>query len=319
MGALMFSAARIFGGLEPERSGYLTSQFVIVPVPYDATTTYRSGTRDGPRAIIDASLQLELWDLELGCEPADVGIHTFPEVEPHLGSSKLMVERVRDVVAGVIADHKVPIMIGGEHTLTAGAVDACGAVYPDLAILYLDAHADVREPYLGAEWNHASALRLSIGAIRRGRTVSDVPVVAVGIRSAAPEEAAYIRENELAVVLAQDVAETRYGGVAARDRLWEGVLERLGPRNTPLYISVDLDCLDPSVVSAVGTPEPGGLDWYEVTSLLRRACERFNVVGADVVELAPAEGPVAGTFAAAKLVYKLVGYIGHGRDGHQGS
>jgi len=311
----MFSSARIFGGLEAERSDYLTSQFVIVPVPYDATTTYRSGTRDGPRAIIDASLQMELWDLELGCEPADHGIHTFPEVEPHLGSSKLMVERVRDVVAGVISDDKVPIMIGGEHTLTAGAVEACGAVYPDLAILYLDAHADVRDPYLGAEWNHASALRLSIGAIRRGRAVSEVPVVAVGIRSAAAEEADYIRENELRVVLAQEVAETRYGGMSARDRMWDEVLERLGPRETPLYISVDLDCLDPSVIAAVGTPEPGGLDWYEVTSLLRRACERFKVVGADVVELAPDEGPVAGTFAAAKLVYKLVGYIGNRAQG----
>ncbi len=306
----MFGSARIFGGLEAERSDYSTSHFVIVPVPYDATTTYRSGTRDGPRAIIDASLQMELWDIELGCEPADNGIHTFPEVEPHLGSSKLMVERVRDVVARVISDDKVPIMIGGEHTLTVGAVDACGAVYPGLAILYLDAHADVREPYLGAEWNHASALRLSIGAIRRSRTVSEVPVVAVGIRSAAAEEANYIRENELAVVLAQEVAETRYGGVAARDRLWDEVLARLGPCKTPLYISVDMDCFDPSVVAAVGTPEPGGLDWYEVTSLLRRACERFTVVGADVVELAPGEGPVAGTFTAAKLVYKLVGYIG---------
>lgn len=279
---------------------------MIVPVPYDATTTFRSGTRDGPRAIIDASMQLELWDSELGCEPAEVGIHTLPEVEPHLGDPRLMVERVRAVVGSVLADGKCPIMIGGEHTLTIGAVAACREVFPDLAILYLDAHADVREPYLGAPVNHASALRLSIEALNRPDGAADV--LAVGIRSLAREEELFLRENNVPHLLASTIASTRYQGPEARGYLWDEALAGLGASGRAVYISIDLDCFDPGTVAAVGTPEPGGLDWYEVTSLISAAAKRFRVVGADVVELAPDEGPVASAVTAAKLVYKLIGY-----------
>jgi agmatinase len=218
------------------------------------------------------------------------------------------------------------VLLGGEHTLTAGAVAACAARYPDLAVLYLDAHADVRGPYLGATYNHASALRLALdaldavgargargpaarGSVRRAASgASAPPAVAIGIRSLAAEEASYIARTGLRVVAAERVAAARLNGAAALDALWSESLQRLGPAGRPLYVSVDLDAFDPSLMAAVGTPEPGGLEWYEVLALLRAAARRYRVVMADVMELAPAEGPLACTYAAAKLTYKLIGY-----------
>lgn len=301
----MYGPARCFAALAAEQAAYETARAVILPVPYDATTTFRGGTRDGPRAIVDASMQMELYDLELHREIAEVGIHTLPEVEPHLGSPEAMVARVRDAVATLLGDGKLPVMLGGEHTLTAGAVAACAAFRPDLAILYLDAHADVRGPYLGADYNHASALRLSLNALTyRGAP----PAAAVGVRSAAAEEMEYVERIGLAVIQAEQVERARGAGARAIQKLWRETLERLGPPGRPLYVSVDLDAFDPSLVAAVGTPEPGGLGWYEVLDLLRAAAKRHPIVMADVMELAPAEGPVASAFTAAKLAYKLIGY-----------
>ena len=303
----LFGPPRGYAALSAEEAAYATAQAVILSVPYDSTTTYRAGTRDGPRAIIDASMQMELYDMELGYEVASAGIHTLPELEPHLGDPALMVRRVQDATEALLADGKLPIMLGGEHTITAGSVAACAARHPDLAILYLDAHADVRDPYLGAKYNHASALRLALRSLSIPPE-NPPPVAAVGVRSMAVEEAAFIQEHRLHVISAAEVALARRTGPAALDALWSRTLAALGPPGRPLYVSVDLDAFDPGAVAAVGTPEPGGLDWYDVTSLLRAAAGRFSVVMADVVELAPAEGPAASAFTAAKLVYKLIGY-----------
>ena len=295
-----------FAALPPESSRLEASRVVLLPAPYDATTTYRGGTRDGPRAIIDASRELELYDLELDCEIAAAGLHTAPEIEPHLGDPAAMVARVRDAVRAVLDGARLPILLGGEHTLTAGAVAAAAGIWPDLALLYLDAHADVRGPYLGARYNHASALRLAL----EDSGLSAASAVAVGVRSMAAEEASYLRRSGLPVVTGARVAGARRGAGPDEPlaRLWDETLAALGPPGRPLYVSVDLDVFDPGALPAVGTPEPGGLDWYEVTSLLRAAARRFRVVAADVMELAPAEGPVASAFTAAKLVYKLAGY-----------
>jgi agmatinase len=332
----IYGPPRGFAALAAEAAASATARAAVLLVPYDATTTFRAGTRDGPRAIVDASMQLELYDLELRCEPSQAGIHTLPELEPHLGDPEQMVRRVQLAVAGLLADGKLPLMLGGEHTLTAGAVAACAQRYPDLAILYLDAHADVRGPYLGADFNHASALRLSLEALAatgggprtdrqsaaaaagdkppryshaaQGPAVQPPPAVVVGIRSMASEEAAYVEQTGLAIVPADVVAATRGSGRVALDQLWAEALASLGPTGRPLYVSVDLDVFDPAYVAAVGTPEPGGLDWYEVTGLLRAAARRHPIVMADVMELAPGEGPAASAFTAAKLAYKLIGY-----------
>lgn len=306
----MYGPPRCFAGLDVPLSAYDAARAVILPVPYDATTTFRGGARDGPLAIINASMQLELYDMELGYEPSDSGIHTLPDLELHLGGPSHMVARVTEAVGQLLADGKFPVMLGGEHTLTAGAVAACAAAHPDLAILYLDAHADVRGPYLGAEFNHASALRLSLEALRRVRPwpAGQPPAVAVGIRSMASEEATYVQDFQLPLIEAAMVALTRRSGQGALTQLWKATLEKLGPPGRPLYVSVDLDCFDPSVMPSVGTPEPGGLDWYEVLALLRAASDRHPLVMADVVELAPGEGPMLAAFTAAKLVYKLVAY-----------
>lgn len=313
-----YGPRRRFAAVPCELSGYEASRAVVLPVPYDATTTFRPGTRDGPRAIVDASMQLELYDMELACEIAEVGIHTLPELELHLGDPGQMVARVQAAVLALLKDAKFPVMLGGEHTLTAGAVAACATTYPDLALLYLDAHADVRGPYLGATYNHASALRLALEGMAaafisngpRGSSISTTlaPAIAVGVRSQAQEEAEYITRTGLHVLDAEQVDLVRSRGPDALEELWTNALERLGPPGRPLYVSIDLDALDPSIMAAVGTPEPGGLGWYEVISLLRAAARRHNIIMADVMELAPDEGPVACAFTAAKLAYKLIGY-----------
>lgn len=332
--AALYGSGPTFAALPPESSRYETARAVVLSVPYDATTTYRGGARDGPRAIVDASREMELYDVELECEIAGVGIHTIPALEPHLGDPAQMVERVRQAVGPLLADGKLPILLGGEHTLTAGAIVACAAAWPDLAVLYVDAHADVRGPYLGARYNHASALRLAledaplqgsgrgslgkafsatspIGSQAPAREQAPSPrsgVVACGVRSMAQEEAIYIKATGLPVVGAERVAAARRAGLGALEGLWAETLAHLGPPGRPLYISVDLDAFDSGIMPAVGTPEPGGLDWYEVLGLLRAASRRHPIVMADVMELSPGEGPVACAFTAAKLAYKLIGY-----------
>ncbi|HET8628307.1 MAG TPA: agmatinase [Thermomicrobiales bacterium] len=293
----MFGPSRTFLGLPPDQPGYAAARAAILPVPYDATTSYRAGARDGARAIIEASAQVELYDADLDREPAEVGIHTLDELEPDFASPTRMVARVRDATARLLADGKFPLLLGGEHSLTPGAVAACRARWPGLGVLHLDAHADLRDEYQGTRESHACAIRrvLDLGC----------PVVSVGIRSLSIEEAAFRRgAADLTTIPAAEVARARYRA-ADLDALWARAVAAL-PET--IYITIDLDVFDPAFMAAVGTPEPGGLDWWEVTGLLRRACAARRVVGADVVELAPAEGPEACAFAAAKLAYTLLGY-----------
>lgn len=297
----MFGPPRNFLGLPPELSDYATARAALLPVPYDATTSYRGGARDGARAIIDASAQIELYDADLDSEPAGVGIHTLDELEPDYRAPELMVARVREATAQLLADGKFPLLLGGEHSLTPGAVAACKARWPDLGVLQLDAHADLRDSYHGTPYSHACAMRRVVDL--------GCPLTAVGIRSLSAEEAAFRRAaTGITTVSAADVARVRYNA-GALDTLWERIVAGL-PET--LYITVDLDVFDPAVMAATGTPEPGGLDWWEVTGLLRRACAGRRVVGADVVELAPAEGPEACAFMAAKLTYALLGYAVQG-------
>ena len=273
----------------PEEHVYEPSRFVVIPVPYDGTTSFRSGARYGPAAIIDASRQLEDFDIETGVDASACGIYTLPEISPDLSGPDRVIEQVRDIVAQVLADRKTPALLGGEHTVTVGAVQACAARYPDLSVLYLDAHADLRDSYMGTRWGHASVAR---------RIFETCPIAQVGVRSISRAEYDFALERGLPI--------HHWPPARPVEDLIADVCAQLSPR---VYVSVDLDALDPSIMPAVGTPEPGGMSWWDVTSLLAAVARQTQIVGFDIVELSPEEGPVACSSTAARLAYKLAGYI----------
>jgi agmatinase len=277
-----------FGGLEEEFSALERARAVILPAPYDFSTSYQGGARLGPRAILAASRNMELWDEEVGAV-YQWGIHTLPEIEPTAEGPEAMAARVERAVDWILEQDKLPVMLGGEHSLTAGAVRAAARHVERLSVLQIDAHADMRDTYLDSRYSHACVMR-------RVREV--VRAASVGVRSWSEEEAEHLEANP------QPIWTTRqFRALAGR---WEPILESLSDR---VYVTIDLDGLDPSLVPATGTPEPGGLDWYEVVDLLRLVAERKQIIGFDVVELAPIPGQVASDFLAARLVYRLVGLI----------
>ena len=277
-----------FLDMPPNGAGLADARVVLFPIPYDSTTSYRGGARYGPKAIIAASRQLEDYDLELDRDISEVGIYTAPEISPDVSGPEAMVGLVERVVRASAVPGRLIGLLGGEHSITVGAVSALKGTYPDLSVLFLDAHADLRDEYMGSRWGHASVAR---------RLYDICPVVHVGVRSLSAPERRFIRDHELPVVF-WPPADDRAG-------LATTVLRAL---SATVYVSIDLDVLDPGIMSAVGTPEPGGMTWEEVTGLLRAVAEERDVVGFDVTELSPEEGPEAGAFTAAKLVYKLIGY-----------
>jgi agmatinase len=283
---------RSFAGLAPPYSERDRAGVVLLPVPYDGTAEWHTGAREAPGAIITASTYLEMYDIELDREICQVGIHTLPELVPDMSGPEAMVERVYRVAGQVLAGDKIMVMLGGEHTLTLGMVKAYREKYTNLSVLQLDAHADLRDSYLGASLSQATVMR---------RVAKLCPVVPVGIRSLSLEEKQFIDAAGIRPFHADELISGRvdYGQV----------VESLSP---DVYVTIDVDVLDPSVMPAVGTPEPGGLGWYELLRLLRRVARERHIVGFDLVELCPPEGPDACAFLAAKLVYKLIGYIFEG-------
>ena len=278
---------RNFLALDPQQSCLESARAVLVPVPYDSSTSFRGGARAGPNAIIDASYGLEDYDLELDSDVSQVGIHTTPALEPHMGGPDAMTRRVRATVAGYIRKDRIVGVLGGEHSVSAGAVLAHADYYTDLSVLYIDAHADMRDSYMGTSWGHASGAR---------RIQEVCPIVLVGVRSLCLEERDFLRENSLPAF---------FWPPDDRKALLRKITAEL---SDTVYVSVDLDALDPSCMAAVGTPEPGGMDWHQITMLLKRVADTKRIVGFDVCELAPGEGPAACSYTAAKLVYKLIGY-----------
>ncbi len=279
-----------FLALNEEQSRLDTAKAVLIPVPYDSTASLRSGARYGPSAIIESSYGLEDYDWELDLDVSMLGIHTTPAVEPHLGSPELMAGRVKDAVTLYLSQGKITGVLGGDHSVTIGSVQAHREACPNLSVLYLDAHADLRDEYLGTRWGHASGAR---------RIHESGPLVLVGLRSMCPEEKEY---------LTQEAIPAFYWPPNDVNYVQE-VIDNLGPS---VYVSVDLDVLDPALMPAVGTPEPGGMNWQQVTNLLQKVGESRKIVGFDVTELAPNEGPAACSYTAAKLVYKLIAYAAGG-------
>lgn len=279
-----------FLGLTNKESDYRRSGYVVLPVPYEQTTTFGKGTAFGPTAILTASQEVELYDEELGFEPYRCGIATSGALEPTSAGPERMAAIVDEAVRQILADKKLPITLGGEHSIAVGPVRACARVFDDLSVLQIDAHADLRDSYQGDRFSHACAMR-------RIRDITD-RTVGVGIRNYSAEEAKYIQESDVPVLLAQDIHSEK--------RKLEDALEYLTEN---VYVTIDLDGFDPSVIPGVGTPEPGGLGWYETLGLLKRLCDAKRVIGFDVVELMPLPPGLVSDFTAAKLIYKLIGYI----------
>ena len=278
---------RNFAWLPPEHTDYRRSRVVVLPVPYDSTASGWVGSREGPGAIIDANM--ELYDIGIGCEPYLAGIHTLPEVAAHSGSPRAMVERIEEIVGEHIDAGKFVVTLGGEHTVAIGAARAYAKRTPGLSVLAFDANADMRDEYLDSAYNHACTLRrISEVVLPAGR------IVQIGLRSAEREEHDYIREQGLRFHSPREFRAT--GPEAIADMLSDAV-----------YITFDLDAFDSSVISALGTPEPGGLHWDEVSDLLETVARRRRIVGFDVTELAPSLGPRANAQVAAKLAYRLIG------------
>lgn len=265
--------------LDPEFSSYQKAKFVVIPCPHEATTSYGHGTRRGPAAILRASQEVELFDEELGYEPyRKGGVYTEKPVP---------VTRLQSSVARILKNDKIPVILGGEHSVTPFAVKAVAEKYKNLSVLQLDAHADLRDSYRGSSNSHACAMR---------RVLEICPAVQVGIRSISAEEWEW----------ANKTGQINKVHFAEKLELVEKIEDQL---HKNVYISIDVDVFDPSVIPSTGAPEPGGMFWYEVLDVLKGVCATKNTVGFDVVELAPRKGDNAPDFTAAKLIYKLMGFL----------
>jgi agmatinase len=291
-----------FTGLPREETTWEKARVVFLPVAYDLTSTYFPGSRRGPLAILEASTHMELFDEELGTDTSRIGFHTLDSLEAVAAGPQEMIQAIQDYTRPVMEANKFPVLIGGEHTVTLGAAALLKRKHPQLCFLQLDAHADLRENYEGTPFSHACV----------GRRLAEWgPLVQVGIRSLSEEESLFVKNDPR--------VRTFYAHGLAGMPAWEHeVCAALGEK---VYVTIDLDVLDPSIMPAVGTPEPGGLTWQNLTGLLRRVAQEKDVVGFDVVELAPIPGLIAPDFLAAKLIYKFLGEIfsSSRRSGNQDS
>jgi agmatinase len=277
-----------YGGTTPTTTDFEHARVVILPIPLDRTTSYVAGTRNGPHEILVASAHMELWDEETQTDVHSIGIFTMPEMEFPFASMDEVVHEIRRVTGELVKRDKFPFILGGEHSITPAVVGAVAAKYPGLSVLQIDAHADLRESFMGTPHNHACAMR---------RTLEFARTTQVGIRSLSPEEAAAV--PTLATEIFYDF--NMRDNADWIDRVVDSLSEHV-------YITIDVDGLDPAIMPATGTPEPGGLSWYEMLKLLRRVVGRRTVVGCDVVELSPMPGHIAPNFLCAKLIYKILSY-----------
>ena len=277
-----------FMGIEPQYTELDKSRFVVLPVPYEQTTSYKKGTRFGPGALIDASCQVELMDEELMQDTYKVGIHTLPPF-PINKDPAVFIRELSDYTQHFLDKGKFVVTLGGEHTVTAGTIIPYAKKYPKLSVFHIDAHPDLRNEYEGSIYNHACALR---------RVLDYAPIVQVGIRCITPEEVEIINSGRVKTFFAHSYKSVK--------EIIPSVLKTL---SDDVYITIDLDGLDPSIMPGVGTPVPGGLMWYETLEILREIIYKKNVVGADVMELCPLQDNVLSEFTAAKLTYKIMGYV----------
>jgi agmatinase len=273
-----------FGGNEVVYN-YSDSRIIILPVPYDETSTWMKGADKGPDAIMEASVNLEFYDIETDSEAHLFGIHTVePVIEKR--SPEALVDAVYKKVILLLNEQKFPVVVGGNHTVSIGSAKAFSEHFKNLSILQLDAHSDLRQEYEGSLYNHACAMA-------RMREVA--PVIQVGIRSMSREEASDADWERIFPAHELYVDKTNYQ--KAIDKLTDNV-----------YITIDLDVFDPSLIPSTGTPEPGGPGYHEIMNFLKEVIWKRNVVGFDVVELCPSPSNKAPDFVAAKIIYQLLSY-----------
>lgn len=275
-----------FNFLGLEEQDYQKSKVVIFPVPYSSTTYWKSGTKEGPQAIIDASRHIELYDIETKKDPSKKGIFTLPLLEPSKDSPKATILRVKTVIDKILKDKKFPLMLGGEHSITLGAVQSYRERFSDFSVLQVDAHTDLRDEFEGTKYHHACTMR-------RIREMG-LSVTQAGIRSMDELEAEYLKKQKIKNIF------------CTPDLPVDKIIATLKKN---VYLTLDLDALDLSIMPSVGTPEPGGLGWHELLSLAKQLAQKRKIIGADVVELDPIPGLHAPDFLAAKLVYKIISYI----------
>jgi len=278
-----------FGAFAEPYSDPAKARVMIVPCPYESASSFARGCAFGPGAILQASRYIEYYDYELGVTPYEIGIATYPEIQPVHSSPQEMLDLVARTMSGLMKKGKLPILLGGDHSITYGGVKAAQEIHDDVGVVVLDAHPDLYDEYQGARWGHAEVMR-------RVSELGIKPLI-IGVRCFEKSEWAFAHKNRIPFVTARDVLRSRLKVASA--------LRSLPKR---LYLSIDLDVLDVSVMPAVGVPEPGGLGWYELVECLEFIARR-SMVACDVVELTPQAGSLAHPFIAAQLVYKLVGII----------
>ena len=277
---------RTFADIPESYARLEEAQVVLIPVPYDDTSTWNKGADRGPEAFLGAARNMELYDIETDTEPYKQGIYLADTME-HFATPDAMVETVEQAVAGYLDQDKFVTMIGGEHSVSIGAIRAYKEKYRNLTVLQLDAHADLRSDYDGSPYNHACALH------EASRTCN---LIQVGIRSMDESEKQYVNPDKI-----------YYAHAIQGNSAW--IDEAVAKMTEEVYITIDLDGFDPSIMPSTGTPEPGGLGWYSALELLRKTCLSRRVVGFDIMELCPNPANKAPDFLAAKLYYKLLAYI----------
>lgn len=277
-------------GLPPKYCAYETAKVAVLPIPYDAAASYNSGARNGPAAIIAASRHVDEFDEELEREFYQCGIATLDPLEINAKGPESMHEDIFRAARRIHRDGKFPLALGGDHSISSALVRAAMAKHRKLSVLQIDAHADLRDQFQGTPYSHASVMRriLDLGA----------SIVPVGIRCFCGDEHHFMKRQGIRPVMARD---------CHTEEDWiDRVLGNLGDT---VYVTIDIDGFDPAYAPGTGTPEPGGLDWYQVTALLRLVASEKRIVAADIVEVMPIPGQVVTEFLAARLAYKLIGYI----------
>lgn len=271
-----------------EDTDYKSSKIIVLPIPYDSTTSYKTGTRDGPRAIIDASRYLEPYNEELNTDISKIGIFTMKEMMPNVSSPEAMAKEIRKEVSVILNDSKIPLLLGGDHSISIGALAAVAESGKEFSVLHFDAHSDSRDSFMGSKYSHASVMA-------RAREVCD-RCYSVGVRSINKEG---MEKHSGDILFRKDMHGKSLGEIV--DIISSKIKK-------DVYLTIDFDVLDPSEMPSVGTPEPDGLKFYELIFIIKEIFKHKNIIGLDFTELAPIPGMIAPNYLAAKLIYLILGY-----------